>query len=133
MKLRAYDFLFRLYPKEHRELFGEEMAAVLRQAAQERRREGVWPYTRFTLCEVAGLVAAATALWAAKLAERRQPEAEAGIWFSTTSSVAETERLIQRSIDCMVNAIATHQFAKARFYSDEERKLRARLQELRGE
>ena len=33
----------------------------------------------------------------------------------------------------MVAAIANHQFAKARFYSEAERKLRVRLEKLRGE
>jgi hypothetical protein len=133
MKLRAYDLLLRLYPKEHRELFGEEMAAVLRQAAEERRRDGVWAYIRFAVFEIAGLLAGAAALWAARLAERPRLKPAAAVWFPTATDIPETERLIQRSIDCMVNAIATHQFVKARFYSEVERKLRARLEGLRGE
>jgi hypothetical protein len=133
MELRAYNLFLRLYPKEHRDLFGGEMAAVLRQAAEERRSMGRAGYFRFAIWEIAGLLAGAAAVWAAKMAGQGHVEQAPETPVALLNSVAETERLIQRNVDCMVNAIATHQFAKARFYSDVERKLRTRLQELRGD
>ncbi len=126
--MRFLDFLLRLYPKDHREMFGAEMASVLHQAAQDRRSEGIAAYLWFTFFEIAGLLAGAVALRAATLAGRRRMKPI--IWIPAASSVEETELLIQHSIDCMVHAIATHQFVKARFYSEVERKLRQRLQDF---
>jgi hypothetical protein len=131
MKLRFFDLLLRLYPKDHREMFGAEMANVLRQASHDRRREGIAAYLWFTFFEIAGLLAGAVALQAATLAGHRRIKPV--LWIPAASTVEETELLIQRSIDCMVHAIATHQFVKARFYSEVERKLRQRLQDLTGE
>jgi hypothetical protein len=130
MSLQIFELLLRLYPAEHRELFGEEMAGVLRQAAEDRRAEGWWAYARFVVWEFTGLMAGAAAVWAARFAGRRrvQPEAEP----NGVSEIREVERKIQRCIDCMVYAIANHQFEKARFYSHAERELRARLDNLRG-
>lgn len=129
MNLRILGLLLQLYPREHRELFGEEMAGVLRQAAEDRRTEGRWAYARFVVWEVTGLVAGAAALWAARFAGQQpnvpEPQPEG------LSKIQETERKIQLSIDCMVHAIANHQFEKARFYSIAEHKFRARLQNLR--
>jgi 6-phosphofructokinase len=130
MNLRILEWLLRLYPPAHREIFGEEMASVLRQAAEDRRAEGWLSYVRFFVCEVTGLAAGAVALWAARFAGQERTLVEpqpAGL-----SKIQETERKIQTSIDCMVHAIANHQFEKARFYSIAERKFRARLEELRN-
>jgi hypothetical protein len=130
VNLRILEWLLRLYPARHRELFGEEMASVMRQAAEDRRAEGWWAYARFVVWELTGLMAGAAALWAARFAgqqrtvQQRQP---AGL-----STIQETERKIQISIDCMVQAIANHQFEKARFYSIAERKFQARLEDLRN-
>jgi hypothetical protein len=127
--MNGLELLLRLYPAEHRELFGEEMVSVLRQAAEDRRKEGWWAYARFVVWELTGLAAGAAALWAARFAgqQRNVPEPQP----EGLSKIQETERKIQISIDCMVNAIATHQFEKARFYSIAERKFRVRLQNLR--
>jgi hypothetical protein len=129
MNLRVLQLLLRLYPQEHRKLFGEEMAAVLQQTAEDRRTQGWWAFTRFVIWEIAGFMAGAAAVWAAQFAgqPRVQPEAEP----TGLSDIRETERKIQISIDCMVHAIANHEFTKARFYSNLEREARARLQSLR--
>lgn len=130
MNFPLFEWLLRLYPAEHRELFGEEMANVLRQAAEDRRAEGWWAYSRFVVWEFTGLLAGAAASWAAQFAGQQrdvtEPQPEG------LSKIQETERKIQISIDCMVHAIANHQFEKARFYSIAERKFRARLEELRN-
>ena len=131
MNLRALEMLLRLYPKGHRELFGDEMASVMRQAAEDRRAEGWWAYARFVLWEAAGLAAGAAAVWAARFAGQRLVPPSSEVPSAQPDEIWETERLIQRSIDCMVYAIANHQFAKARFYSNVEREARARLQNLR--
>jgi hypothetical protein len=132
MNMRVCEFLLRLYPKDHRELFGAEMAAVLGQAAEDRRALGRRAYLWFTICEIAGLLAGVTALWAARLAEHppmEQPHV-AMLWLP--DSVSEVERLIQRNLDRMTNAIATHQFVQARFYSVADQKLREHLEKLRN-
>lgn len=130
MKLQVFDFLLRLYPKDHRHLFGVEMASVLRQALEDRRAQGRGAYLWFAIWEMAGLVAGAAALWAAKLANRRDMEPAPETPLSPSDNVQETEQLIQRCIHCMTHAIANHEFEKARFYSTAERRLRQRLEDL---
>jgi hypothetical protein len=132
MNFRALEFLLRLYPKEHRELFGDEMAAVLRQAGEDRRTAGWWAYASFLVCEIVGLAAGAAAVWAARFAGQQNVQPSPASPAAQPNEIRETEQLIQRSIDCMVHAIANHQFTKARFYSNVEREARARLQNLRG-
>jgi hypothetical protein len=131
MKLQIYRFLLGLYPKDHREMFGEEMATVLKQAAEERRKQGAAAYFRFTVWEMVGLIAGAAAVWAAQLAGQPRIERADKPPALPGGEIQEAERLIQVHIDHMVYAIANHQFARARLYSDEERKARARLRELR--
>ena len=130
MDMRIYEFLLRLYPKDHQELFGAEMAEVLREASEGQRAIGRRAYLRFTVWEIAGLLAGAAALWAAKFAgdSHREPEAEAAP--APPNDIVKTEQLIQRNLHCMTQAIATHQFEKARFYSKADIILRARLQKL---
>jgi hypothetical protein len=132
MRRGLCDFLLNLYPKDHQDLFGAEMATVLRQAAEERRAMGPLPYICFTIWEMVGLLAGAAAVWAGKLAGQAHSEPVQQVSVSAADQIQETERFIQLQIDRMVYAIANHQFAQARFYSDEERKARARLEQLRG-
>jgi hypothetical protein len=133
MNPRIYRFLLGLYPQDHRELFGTEMEAVLQQAAEERRALGFAAYLRFTIWEVVGFIAGAAAVWAARFAGQPRIEQAVEMPASPAGEIREAERLIQLQIDRMVYAIANHQFAQARLYSDEERKARARLQQLRDD
>jgi hypothetical protein len=128
----AYNFLLRLYPKDHQEMFGPEMAGVLRQAEDDRRRQGRRAYIWFIICEIAGLLAGAAALWAARFAEHPPIDKPHVAMLGLPDEVGEVEQLIQRNLDRMTNAIATHQFAKARFYSVADQKLREHLEKLRG-
>jgi ATP-dependent Clp protease ATP-binding subunit ClpC len=48
-----------------------------------------------------------------------------------TGAIAEAEKLINSIVDRIEKAIANHEFEKARYYSDEERKQRANLGALR--
>lgn len=129
---RIYRFLLGLYPRDQRDQFGAEMEAVFRQAAEEHRSRGSAVYAWFAMREFAGLVAGAAAARLASLARR----APAG--YAITEPVVlpndprEVERIVWVSIDRMVYAIAHHRFVEARFYSLQERKARARLDELRG-
>jgi ATP-dependent Clp protease ATP-binding subunit ClpC len=47
------------------------------------------------------------------------------------SEVSEIQKRIKFIVHRMENAIANHEFEKARFYSDEERKERENLRQLR--
>jgi hypothetical protein len=69
MKIRqTYSSLLRLYPRDYRVVFAEEMLAVFNEAAQERMRQGWAVCARFILRELAGLVTGATREWFAKWA-----------------------------------------------------------------
>src|SRR5207248_11255175 len=50
---------------------------------------------------------------------------------SLPEEVIETQKRIRFIVQRMETAIASHEFEKARFYSDEERKERGNLKELR--
>ena len=63
---RAYRILLRLYPPDHRAVFGSEMLAAFDESAAERRRQGHAAFTRFILRELAGLVKGAGGEWLAK-------------------------------------------------------------------
>jgi len=57
--LRVYRKLLRLYPTEYRELFGEEMIAVLLQERDENANRKLAARARLALREIAGLVGGA--------------------------------------------------------------------------
>jgi ATP-dependent Clp protease ATP-binding subunit ClpC len=48
-----------------------------------------------------------------------------------TEEIAEAEKLVRSIVDRIERAIANHEFEKARYYSEEERKLREKLGALR--
>jgi hypothetical protein len=56
---RAYRALLRLYPREYRVQFAEEMLAVFTRAAEERRAQGWLPFAKFAVNECAGLLSGA--------------------------------------------------------------------------
>jgi hypothetical protein len=56
MMLTVYRKLLRLYPAEHRELFGEEMMAVLRDESDAQATKKWFTRSRFFAREIAGLV-----------------------------------------------------------------------------
>jgi len=105
----------RLYPREHREQFGAEMRAVFEAASKERRgwRERLW----FDAREIAGLMSGATAERFRR--NSRRPE--------DLSPSARLETQIQTNLRRMEQAIASHQFERARFYSYYDLKLREQL------
>jgi hypothetical protein len=131
--IRIYRFLLRLYPRDQREQFGDEMEAVFRQADAEHKARGAGGYTWFAMRELAGLLAGAISARWGSLA--RRPPAGHVITepLVLPDDVREVERLVTVSIDRMIYAIAHHRFVEARFYSLVERRARARLDELRGQ
>jgi hypothetical protein len=56
MMLTVYRKLLRLYPAEHRELFGEEMLAVLREESGDHAQKKLLARGRFFAREITGLV-----------------------------------------------------------------------------
>ena len=153
--VRAYRTLLRFYPSDYTALFAAEMARAFQRAAEEQRARGRGVIVRFALRELIGLVVGAAAEWAAKLTTDRSirgrclpdlrmmrptgvPQA---LWFAGASAaagnsslpreLAEAQNRTDFLVNCMVYAISHHQFEKARFYSNEERKARENLRRLR--
>jgi hypothetical protein len=56
MMLTVYRKLLRLYPAEHRQLFGEEMMAVLREESDAHTKKKLLTRGRFFTREITGLV-----------------------------------------------------------------------------
>ncbi len=54
--LRAYRRLLRLYPREHRDSFGEEMAGVFGELRVDASAKGLLPRVQFYVREAIGLV-----------------------------------------------------------------------------
>ena len=60
---RLYQMLLRLYPREHRAQFGDEMLCVFAQAAGGRRTQGWSACARFLFRESIGALGGACAEW----------------------------------------------------------------------
>lgn len=117
--------LLRLYPTAYRETFAAEMEAVFDQAAEERRRHGRLAFAGFLFAEWFGALRGAGAAWLA--ARPRMP-----LIIGLPDDTSKTETLIQANLRRMENAIATHQFDRARFFSYLDIQLREHLSRLRG-
>jgi hypothetical protein len=117
--------LLRLYPKAYREIFAAEMEAVFDQAAEERRRHGRLAFTGFLFAEWFGALRGGGAAW---LADRPRLPLVIGLPHDTS----KTDTLIQANLRRMENAIATHQFGRARFFSYLDDALREHLNRLQG-
>jgi hypothetical protein len=126
---RVYEMLLRLYPADHRALFAYEMLAVFEEAAGDRRGCGRLAFLRFVFTELLALVTGALTEWVAKLGGRHLPENAAGRG-GTPDEMLEAQQRLKITLARMEYAIAHHQFQKARFYSEEERKERAALRLL---
>ena len=122
--MRFYQFVLRFYPAEYRELFGEEIALVLQQAAREKRAEGWFAFCLFVIREMGGLLAGVPREWS----RPTQPPAVA----APATTVAQSENRIRFLLKRMEYAIAHHDFEGARFYSYEDEKERANLARLRA-
>jgi hypothetical protein len=114
---RSYAALLRFYPAEYRALFEAEMLELFEEAAAERRGRGAFFW--FSVRELAGLVWGGGFEWIAKCG---RPDRYLNF---VPSGADRVQFLIRR----MEYAIAHHEFAKARYYAEEERREREKLQE----
>lgn len=146
---KAYQILLRLYPRDYRARFCDEMISAFQESTEEHRRLGRAAFAAFVATELAGLLAGAALEWTAKsntdaaIRGRRLPDPQRmrppgvswedhyGVAPDVPDEVREAQRCVDASIAGMVQAIAQHQFQKARFYSYAERKARERLRTLR--
>jgi len=130
---RIYAIFLRLYPREYRDLFGTEVLDVFAQTAEENRRRGIGAWLLFLMVELSGAVASAARHWV----DHFSPRDAAHLEFAGSnrmqlfSTVQEVQNRIDLNIKRMTQAIANHDFARARQYSYEERKTREELQRLR--
>ena len=133
----VFRLLLHLYPRRHRELLGAEMQAVFEQGAQEHRLLGPVAFMRFVLVELSGLVLhAAIAQFANHV---RNGYLENQVPFHATLASAEDlpEEVLQAqnrlavTLNQLLFAISHHQFVQARYYSNEERKARENLRQMR--
>ena len=125
---RAYKFFLFLYPRGHRDQFADEMTQVFEEAAAERRAQGRSWYVRFALSEVAGLIGGAAEAW---MVSQRPPKAPDTSPLFLPQELREAQQRVDANVAAMVQAIANHQFERARFLSDQERVARANLTSLR--
>jgi hypothetical protein len=127
--------LLYLYPRRHRELLGAEMNAVFEQGAQEHRLLGTSQYLRFVLLEVGGLVFHAAIAQFANAFHRDYLENQAHGTLAPPQDlpdeVIEAQNRVAVNLNQLLFAISRHQFVRARFYSNEERKARENLRQMR--
>ena len=134
---RIYEVLLGLYPAEVRTSFAPEMSDVFAQVAEDRRREGWFPFAAFVVGElVALLIGAAGAHRTARhpvldLRMMRPPGISREVYGTALDELIAAQRLVDLNLGRMQQALARHDFVKARFYSDEDRKARMNLRVLR--
>ena len=147
---RAYEILLRLYPRDYRAMFAIEMSSAFEEAAAARRVEGRMANVRFTVTELIGLAIGAGVEWIAKLTTdtsvrgrslpdrlmMRPPGVSwdahfAGAFLNVPEELSQAQQRMDRLVQCMVHAIAHHDFQGARRCSDEERQARESLRRLR--
>ena len=133
--VRAYGLLMRLYPRHHRAIFEKEMTAVFKEAAQEYRERGRVEFIRFALAEIAGAVMGAYAQWIS--GTRDQEDLQCVILAETEDAclppeIALIQRRLRANLRQMEHAIAHHQFPRARFCSEVDRREREQLRQLRN-
>lgn len=130
---RAYTALLRLYPAEHRDVFAAEMLDTFDRAHADWRRRGTLAFLCFAGWELTGLLQGLITEWMAKRSAGHN-------YVSTCSRLkgecdlpedaAGMRKHVERLVRNMEFAIAHHDFPKARFYSEQERVARERLERL---
>ena len=136
--MRLFRVLLRSYPPGQRELLEEEMAWVFAEAAAEHRARGRWAYARFAAAEIVGLLLGSARAWIRERGEERgidlrrmrPPELSKTKYVTALDELIAARQLVTANLARMQEAIARHEFVKARYFSDEERKARAHLQFL---
>lgn len=129
--------LLYLYPRWHREVLGAEMQAVFEQSAQEHRLLGPVAYMRFVVVELGVLVLHAAVAQFANLVHKGYLENQTPLRATLPppedlpAEVLQAQNLVAANLNQLQFAISHHQFVQARYYSDEERKARENLRQLR--
>jgi hypothetical protein len=132
--MQIFDVLLRLYPPEYRRAFASEVLTVLEAAhgrCQRKRASSAY----FVLTESFGLIRGAIVEWIVKLTSSSYMSEQCLPDHFNNEEVLPTEvmearKQVELILSQMEHAIANHQFAKARFYSEEERKARENLRLL---
>jgi hypothetical protein len=129
---RAYGLLLCLYPESYRKTFAAEMTTVFEKSAREQRRLGWAAFLRFLIIEAAGLVKGSAIQWISALSrtgEHPGDLAPAGD-SSLPDEIVQAQRRIQYNLHGMEDAIAHHQFERARLFSAADQKERENLRSL---
>ena len=133
---QAYRAILRLYPAEHRAIFAEEMLQTFGQAALDWRNQGFPAFMCFAAWELTGLLSGVFMEWISKWTAQdgymnspclSQQES------NLPAEVVDIEKRLKLLINRMEFAIAHHDFPRARLYSDEERIVRAQLNQVVSE
>ena len=118
----------RLHPK---------MSDVFAQVAEDRHREGWIRFAAFVAGELIGLLTGAAAAHRSArqtvldLRMMRPPGVSREDYGTALDELIAAQRLVDFNLGRMQQAIARHDFVKARFYSDEDRKARLNLRIVR--
>ncbi len=139
MMNRVYAVLLRLYPGGHQAAFSAEMLATFEEAARDHRERGGFAFASFILAEIIGLLAVAATAWVAawrevpalNLTKMRPPGVSCEAYGEALDEVIAARRLVESNLVRMQTAIYHREFARARFYSDEDRKAREKLRLVR--
>jgi hypothetical protein len=124
-----YRFLLSLYPRHVREVFGDEMQAVFADGLEESRIQGILRTGQFVFTEFASVIAGAARAWV--LNDGSDFAIPDKIRRGLPRDVFEAENRTAVNLSRMVSAISRGQFERARFYSNQERRSRRELSELR--
>jgi hypothetical protein len=132
---RAFRFCLLLYPRGYRDRFAEEMLSVFEETSAERgEHRGGW-YVRFAFAEIAGLIGGAAEAWLDQPCFHKRPAAPAAAPSASRGwqpqELVEAQQRVDANVAAMVQAIANHQFERARVLSNQEREVRERLRILR--
>jgi hypothetical protein len=121
--LTCYRFLIGFYPNDFRWQFSDEMLHVFEQRVRDRLALGKTASIAFVSREFFSLLRGAQTMWMEKILPMKQKQQIDALIPEGTLSVAELRKLREEAINCMVRAIATHDFPGARRYSEDEIRL----------
>jgi hypothetical protein len=111
------------------------MQAVFEQSAREHRLLGPLSYLRFVVLELGGLVLQAAIAQFANATHRPYLEDHLDGTLvppqDLPDEVVEAQNRVALNLNQLMFAIAHHKFVEARFYSNEERKAREDLRQVR--
>lgn len=130
-----FQAMIRLYPEEYQEAFGEEMLTVLTNREADLNPKQPLKTAWFVLAEIACLLRGIVSEHMAKRANPQQYRyfpAHAVEAADLAANPAALESRLKDLIRLMERAIAHHDFQRARFYSNEERKTRNLLSRIQN-